>query len=58
MDNESNNSSSEPLLLLPPSLPISKEDNIHEDRSIKLGETISMDELGPIIVNTDGIISI
>lgn len=54
IDNEVTNTSDEPLLLLPPSLPTSTEDNIHEDRSMKLGEKISMEELGPIIVNTDG----
>eukprot|EP01038_Epipyxis_sp_PR26KG_P005877 gene5877-8104_t len=43
----------EEVLYLPPA---PSDENEERVRQIKLGETISMDELGPIIVNSDGTI--
>lgn len=50
-NNENNNDNESPLLQLPPSDPNKNDDNI---QTLKMGEAIKLDHLGPIILNTDG----
>jgi predicted Fe-S protein YdhL (DUF1289 family) len=48
------NSNTEEVPLLPPPVTEETEEAVEETRKIKLGEKLDLDELGPMIINTDG----
>lgn len=50
-DNEDNKNTEETILQLPPSNP---DDGNSDIKTLKFGESMKLDHLGPIILNTDG----